>query len=272
MIFQEIKPCLQLQPLVRNYLLVNIQQSYCFLPVKPYPARIEQAMVFFARGYIESYDPCTKIKTRIVHNAFFGQQDSRLDFQSVSSEDFLMLMVIFQPGAMHRLLGLPMHELSRQYCDAEAFLSSDLQQVNEEISNAFSYSKMIEAVEKYLIQKVSPVKREVHPIDAIGKLLLDQVNTFSLDWLACQSNLSPRQFERKFNERIGIGPKLFSRISRFFKAFEFKELHPEVDWLTIAIRFGYADYNHLVKDFKQFANVTPNIMMREYAGRPEAVL
>jgi AraC-like DNA-binding protein len=45
-----------------------------------------------------------------------------------------------------------------------------------------------------------------------------------------------------------------------------------MDWLTVAIQFGYSDYNHMAKDFKQFANVTPNIMIHEYARRPEAVL
>ena len=93
-----------------------------------------------------------------------------------------------------------------------------------------------------------------------------------LDWLANQANLSPRQFERKFNERIGIGPKLYSRISRFYQTFDYKEKHPAIDWLTVAVQFGYTDYSHLAKDFKQFANVTPNIMVKEYAQRPEIIV
>jgi hypothetical protein len=71
---------------------------------------------------------------------------------------------------------------------------------------------------------------------------------------------------------MGVGPKLFSRISRFYQAFEYKETHSNVDWLTVALQFGYSDYNHLVKDFKQFGIVTPNILLQEYHMRPEMVV
>ena len=64
----------------------------------------------------------------------------------------------------------------------------------------------------------------------------------------------------------------YSRISRFSKAFFFKEANPSIDWLSISLRFGYADYYHLSKDFKQFANTTPNIMLQEYLLRPEVML
>jgi transcriptional regulator GlxA family with amidase domain len=86
--------------------------------------------------------------------------------------------------------------------------------------------------------------------------------------MAC---LSFRQFERKFRERVGLSPKLFSRIVRFNRAFELKDLNPENDWLDIAISCGYSDYQHMVKDFKQFAGVTPTILMQENDQCPEKI-
>ena len=71
---------------------------------------------------------------------------------------------------------------------------------------------------------------------------------------------------------MGISPKLYSRISRFYQTFDYKEKHSQIDWLTVAVRFGYTDYDHLAKDFKQFTNVTPNIILREYAQRPEMIV
>lgn len=270
MIFRKIPPCPALQSIVRNYLLVNLYGEFNHLT--PYPARSEQALVFFARGYIESYDPLTKTATKIAQNALFGQQVSRLNFQVFEETEYLMLMVIFQPGAMYRLLGFPSHELTCEFCDAESVISPELQSVNDRIANARDYTEMINLVEAYLLEKLSRIKIDLHPIDLIGQLLLHNPSPFSLDWLACQANLSPRQFERKFTDRIGIGPKLYSRISRFFLTLDYKERHPEVDWLTIALHFGYTDYYHLAKDFKQFANVTPNLMLQEYTQRPEIIV
>jgi AraC-like DNA-binding protein len=261
-----------LSHLVKNYLLVNLDPLSGYHPVKPYPTRVEQALIFFARGHIECFDPLSGKTISIARNALFGQQVSRLDFRTIPETDFLMLAVVFQPGALHRLLGLSLQELTCQFCDAESIIASELKSVNDEIANGKNYHSMIEGVQKYLLRKLRAVKVGDHPIDRIGQLLLTSPTPFSLDWLASQANLSPRQFERKFNERIGISPKLFSRISRFFKTFEYKEQNPNVDWLTIALQFGYTDYYHLAKDFKQFAIVSPNVMIKEYANRPESLL
>ncbi|GAB3643591.1 helix-turn-helix domain-containing protein [Spirosoma arcticum] len=272
MIYQEILPCPVLQPYVRNYLLFHFDYMPDGNLMKPYPARIEQALVFFARGHIESHNPLTGKSEKIAHNALFGQHVSRRNFLTYQEPDFLMLMVVFQPGAMHRLLGFSSNELTSQFCDAESIIHPELQSVNDQIANAYTYNEIIERAEVYLLRKLRTIRIDAHPIDRIGTLLLHNPTPFSLDWLANQANVSPRQFERLFNERIGIGPKLYSRISRFFQVFDYKEKHPTVDWLTVAVQFGYTDYNHLAKDFKQFTNVTPNIILKEYAQRPEIIM
>ena len=82
--------------------------------------------------------------------------------------------------------------------------------------------------------------------------------------------LCPKQFEKNFIQQIGIAPKFFARISRFNKAsFEKKENNKELNWLQIAIYTGYHDYQHLVKDFKQFAGTTPNSLIQENTASPE---
>ena len=131
---------------------------------------------------------------------------------------------------------------------------------------------MISIVEQYLLSKIRWVKTDIHAVDKIGEILLHQPTRFSLDWLADQACLSTRQLERKFVERMGIGPKLFSRISRFHQAFMFKEANPQVDWLTVVVKFGYTDFHHLFKDFKEFAGVTPNTLLSQYALSPEKIL
>lgn len=272
MIFREIRPCLALQPYIRNYILVNLFYNPADFPKTPYPTRLEQALVFFARGYVMPHDPMTGKTQPVAHNAVFGQQVSRLDFQCVAQADFLMLQVIFQPGALYRLDGMPSTELTGLFCDGESVLSSELQSVNDQLANANDYTEMIERLEAYMLSKLSKLNRQAHPLDRIGELLLHNPVPFSLDWLADQANLSARQFERKFRERMGIGPKLYSRISRFFQTLNYKERHPDQDWLTVAVGFGYSDYNHLAKYFKEFAHVTPNIMMDEFAQRPEIIV
>lgn len=272
MIYKEILPSLGLQPFIKNYLLVGYDKP---LPVdfvtQPYPTRIEQSLNFFARGFIHNHNPHTGESVRISKTAIFGQQVLRLNFETHFQPDFLMLMIIFQAGALNRILGISSQELTTQFCDAEALLSAELRQVNDLIANANGEHEIIGIAEEFLWRKVKQVKTEANGIDRIGELLTMHPHRFSLDWLADQACLSPRQFERRFTQRMGIGPKLYSRINRFYQTFQYKETHPHIDWLSVALHFGYTDYYHLVKDFKPFANSTPNIMLQQYALRPEVM-
>ncbi|MFN8353978.1 MAG: AraC family transcriptional regulator [Spirosomataceae bacterium] len=273
MIYKEILPSLGLQPFIKNYLLVGYDKP---LPVnfvtQPYPTRIEQSLNFFARGFIYNHTPYTGESVRVSQTALFGQQVLRLNFETNFQPDFLMLMVIFQAGALNRILGIPSQELTTQFCDAEPLLSAELRQVNDLIANAKGENEIIGIAEEFLWRKVKQVKTQPNGIDRIGELLTTHPNRFSLDWLADQACLSPRQFERRFTDRMGVGPKLYSRISRFYQTFQYKEAHPHTDWLTVALYFGYTDYYHLAKDFKQFANSTPNMMLQQYAHRPEVMV
>jgi len=67
----------------------------------------------------------------------------------------------------------------------------------------------------------------------------------------------------------GVGPKLYSRLVRFNQAYLFKMAHPTVAWPTVAIEFGYTDYQHMVRDFKQFTDATRNAWAQEDRGSPE---
>jgi transcriptional regulator GlxA family with amidase domain len=103
-------------------------------------------------------------------------------------------------------------------------------------------------------------------------LILANHKKFSLDWLANQACLSPRQFERKSNHYIGVSPKLFAKIARFNQSYNMRLKNPHEDWLSIAVGSGYHDYQHLVRDYKEFANASPNILFAEENKAPERIL
>jgi AraC-like DNA-binding protein len=141
--------------------------------------------------------------------------------------------------------------------------------VSDRLAAAPSYAAMIEAVEAYLLPFVAGAAQGVLPVDrAAGLLVADPVHG-SIDWLARQACLSPRQLQRKFTERIGVGPKLYSRLVRFNRAYLFKLEHPAAAWPTVALRFGYTDYQHMARDFRQFTNATPTAWAEADRGSPE---
>jgi transcriptional regulator GlxA family with amidase domain len=184
-----------------------------------------------------------------------------------------MIRVQFQPGALFRALTTPLYEFSEvAYFDAELVLGREVRDVGEQMAAARSYAEMVALVESYLVRRLRRARQDVHRVDRAASRLMIDPRHASVDWLAAQACLSPRQFSRTFTERMGVGPKLYGRLVRFRHACLFKAAHPATAWPTVAIELGYADYQHMVRDFRQFTNTTPNVWLLEDAASPENTL
>jgi AraC-like DNA-binding protein len=74
--------------------------------------------------------------------------------------------------------------------------------------------------------------------------------------LAASCNLSERQLERLFLERVGITPKLYARIRRFRSVLDHLQDSESVERLNladVAASYGYTDQSHLARDFRNFS-------------------
>ncbi|HEU4747342.1 MAG TPA: helix-turn-helix domain-containing protein [Gemmatimonadaceae bacterium] len=271
MIFSSIAPSPGLRESIRDYLIAHFRfDPEKPVPYKRYAPRPEQGITFFVRGRPSIVNPLTE-EIRVAPSvAVFGQQMKRCNVYL--PPEFLMFRVHFQPGALFRVLNIPLYEFGEDYFDAELALSRDVRDVSERLAAAESYAEMVEAVEAYLVRSVAKSKQKMLPVDRAAERLTDDPLDISLDWLAREACLSPRQFNRKFTERIGVGPKVYSRLIRYHRAHLFKAAHPTIAWPRVAIEFGYTDYQHLVRDFREFTNATPNSWLREDAASPENVL
>jgi len=172
--------------------------------------------------------------------------------------NFLVLQVIFYPGAIYRLTGIPAVEFTNRYLDASFFFSTDIKFVNEQLFYAKSYPAMIDIANSFIRKLVSRHLKPRLLLDDACLILLRSDKQLSIDKLAKAACLSMKQLERKFKERTGINPKLYERIIRFDNTFRFKNANPDLDWLRIAMECGYHDYQHLVKEYKDFTGLNPN--------------
>lgn len=77
----------------------------------------------------------------------------------------------------------------------------------------------------------------------------------SVVWLAEEANLSVSQLERRFQLRVGLGPKLLARQARAASLAAAAMSTP--DWARLAQEHGYADQAHLVREFHELMGLTP---------------
>ncbi|GAB3715905.1 helix-turn-helix domain-containing protein [Spirosoma flavus] len=240
------------------------------IPVKAYTPKTGDSLEFFLRDpeYVQYPGETTKIKRPV---AFLHGQHTLVTNRNVGRE-FLYLNIKFQPGVLFRLTGIPSYELTNTYIDAEAVFSPDIRTLTEQLRNAGSYAEMLEWAEAFVVRLIRRSQKDAHGIDKVAQLLLHNTAPISMDWLASQSCLCARQFERKFKERMGVPAPQLARIARFDKAFLLKNAQPQKDWLSIALQCGYYDYQHLVRDYKLITGLTPPSFFQLDNQAPERLL
>lgn len=268
MIYKFLEPNLHLKEYIREYLLFHfVVDEKISVPVKPYPAVPEQGITFYIKGPLLSETTENSVIEKRAKTVIFGQPVFRQTLHLPN--EYMMFNIRFQPGALFKLLRIPMTEFVHKNIDAESVFGKEIREVNEQLVNAENFSSMLPIIETFIYKKIKQIKVDTRPIDKIGRSIIDNPEDFELQKMAAMACLCPKQFERNFTQQIGISPKFFARISRFNKAFEKKENNKELNWLQIAIHTGYHDYQHLVKDFKQFAGTTPNSLIQENTASPE---
>lgn len=272
MILKDFVPHQSLREFVRCYRIVHFDFVKMQEPVlKAYHPRPEVCLHFFLRERELVQLANAQKKDYKFHVALVGQQTSIIN-RYLLGKDFITFNIVFHPTALFRLTGISSFELTDKYLDAEQVFSKTIRSVLEQLQSATSYNQMTVVADRFVSSLVRTVRKDAHRLDAISRLMITSGGKASVDWLADESCLSPKQFTRKFYERTGVNPKTYLRIIRFTKAVNTKNAYPDRDWLDIAFECGYFDYQHLVKDYKEFTNNTPNNFHLIESNSPERKL
>ena len=256
MLLKDFIPAPDVREFVQLYRIVHLRfEPHEYVPYKAYPPRPEQCLAFYPYDTETVEFKNSGKKVRNIPVVLYGQF-SEVTHRMIGN-NFLVLQIIFFPGALRRLTGVPSAEITNQYLDAETFFSTELREVNEQLFHAQGYPAMIDVLNDFVRTLIKKQQRRRLPVDDACVLLLNGNRKFTLQQIAREACLSTKQLERTFKDRTGVNPKLFDRIIRFDKAFRLKNSHPKMDWLRIAIECNYHDYQHLVKDYKDFTGVGP---------------
>lgn len=102
------------------------------------------------------------------------------------------------------------------------------------------------------------------PLDALVRSAVDEIvdsgGNVSVAGLARRLGISERHFQRRFRRAVGITPKQFSRVRRF-RACVVNMITEEPEaWGRVAVRSGYADQAHLIREFVRLSGRPPTAL------------
>ena len=254
-----ISPCLPLASLVQFYQLLEFDTAGQEL-ARPWHGSVDQHIVFFLKDKpLHLRDDKRGYFVEGTHNiAVLGlanRYNGLMKFKGL----YKCFIILFAPTGLARLFGLPLHEITNKIYAADDLFGNSAKELLDQLQNAFTLQDMAIFADKFLTDIINK-KKHIHFLDGITKISNELSATkgvlHSVDY-ADRANMSLRNFERKFHEQVGVSAKMYARLLRFNEAIKRKMQQPERDWISIAYECGYFDYQHMVKDFKEFADASP---------------
>ena len=195
--------------------------------------------------------PCTRPRAQLV---LHGQID--------------VLTIQFRPAGFHRLFRMPMGEFADQAFDARLIIGPKFRDFEQKLARASTFEERAWAASAFLLECLTE-RSGGDAVAAVANRFLSERGVLDIVDAAAEAELSVRQFERRFNEQVGVPPKLYARIVRFNAALEAKKSAPRRLWTDIAHDFGYYDQMHMVRDFEDFTGENPTAFIRRLEAMPE---
>ena len=162
--------------------------------------------------------------------------------------------VRFRPGKASLFIREKIANLTDTQLDVSDFLGLGA----EEMLEAGSFVERRTRLESALTRTLSNSPNQApHTLGLAISVIDSRHGNVRVHELAALCNLSERQLERLFLERVGIMPKLYMRIRRFRSVLNLLEdpVSPERPRLAdVAASYGYADQSHMVRDFHDFSH------------------
>jgi AraC-like DNA-binding protein len=170
-----------------------------------------------------------------------------------------MLGIQFRPHGAAELLRLPISELTNSAVALED-LSKQLFRQLECLQDLSSLTKAATALDSILHRIAEQARRGEDRISYVVRTIERTCGLVSIAQVADRVGWSARQLQRRFRSAVGISPKLFGRMRRFQEVLRAME-SPGSNWVNAAVRCGYFDQAHLIRDFREFTGKTPTALL-----------
>lgn len=191
----------------------------------PVPARAAPLLEFITGDPIRVFDRHRSEYTISPRAVVVGMQ-TRGQIQLELQGSIECFVILFQPTGFHQLFATPMHELTDRNFEARAVLGAAVSDLETKLNDCVSFEQQVGVADEFLTRRLANT-RDRDGISTAALAILHRAGRLSISALAEQTGYSTRHFERCFQQRLGMSPKLFARIARFEAALDHRAARRE---------------------------------------------
>lgn len=170
--------------------------------------------------------------------------------------------VQLRPGAAEALFGVSAAALSGRHVALDTLWGNDAGRLRARLAGARDTDRRLAVLQSALLSRLRPL-RGLHPDVAQA---LAQLDTRGVAALVDASGTSHRRFIALFRDATGLSPKRYARVLRFRRLLDAFGADPTRPWIDLALAAGYSDQSHCIREFREFAGVTPQAWRKVAAG------
>jgi AraC-like DNA-binding protein len=260
--YRYLLPSEHLKEYVDYYFIIEKEPGEHALPVDVLPAP-QAEMVFTYGDERSSYsvigDSEEHLSSDYAVSGFFTQKASYRNTGKLG-----VIMVGFKPWGIQPFIDFSISELTNQNLDIKDVYPARLRTMEDEIRTVRTDEARISITERFLAGILRPCKPDLL-INASVKQISLSHGQIPIHELAKTFHLCEKQFKRRFIRTVGITPKLFSRLVRYQYILGLMD-NRQVKLLDIAIRTGFYDESHFIKEFEDFTHTSPGSYLKSNAA------
>lgn len=258
----KIKPVPILEPFVNCYALRVFNTGNLVLPQLLHSIH-ECYLTFFLKDQFCTVEDTSKRISRYSTSlvSFITQPSGCVYYKG----NFSLFSVQLKVNGVFAIFGIPQKLLTNTIISADCVLGNDSSLLTEQLESCKTIFEMSRYMNIYLAKKLLQQKHNYYTntLASVSNIIFENRGIVSVDSLSRYANMSFRNFERRFTEEVGMPPKLYVRITRFFNALENKMLYPYKKWTDIAYENGFFDQAHLIREVKAFSYKTPEELLTD---------
>jgi AraC-like DNA-binding protein len=187
----------------------------------------------------------------------YGQISEFKDLYLV--EKTVMIIAVFQPYGINRLLGIAGNEIRDKIIATEDIFGGLALILHDKLYEKSGLEVKLQILNNFFIElSAKKTISNLILIQASLTYILKSKGDISIDQLVKHTGYTERHIERAFNESIGLSPKKFGNIVKlhcFLNLLKGKSKHD--NFTNFCYEAGYADQSHLIKEFKKYTGITP---------------
>jgi len=261
------EPCEALRPFIKTYLHVKAEGSTDVMPAPENDPRfvngkhVERILPGWGMMVIMNNCVC-EIDGRELSGAhIIGPHTGSFTITTLRGW-FEALVVQFNPGGLHALMGYNMAQMRNKVFTDEDLHDMSLHQLEQRMLAEEHAETCLSMFDAFFLGRVNVEHcHEIQRIEDVMRATAECDGVITVQQMADVTCLCERQFRRVFSEQVGLTPKEFVQLYRFHCSLQhminLAHQGMNVDLYEVAHHFGYYDLSHMAADYRRFGCVSP---------------